>query len=233
MPIPTQPSLSLTRLSPTSFRATVSGADGGMTNTLYVRRLPNAGDQVAGSIVGNGTIDAVGLAANAGYLAWVVSDDGTSQSLPAIGAVSLASTDTVSGAICAKARADAALMSLCPEIWANEIPEVDAAGKPLLPPILLVEVPEEVPDWHFEADTQGMTWSSRAVVTCYAKSQAQADQIAAAFGVVFDWQPLPFATARTLNMGLERTAIGRDEVVDAQGHRVFYRILEYQVLVGR
>lgn len=231
MPYPTQPGLTLTVLSSTSFQATIAGADGGTTNTVYVRRIGQPGaDLVGGSIVGNGSLIVTGLAANAGYLAWVVSDDGASKSLPAIGAVSLAQSDTVSGAIVALFRADPAIATVCPQLFAQEVPERDSQGKALQVPFGVVQVPDEVPEWNFEGNYHEV---AQARILLYGRTLADADRMAAAFKQSYDWQALPFATVRSIQMMRTRSAFTADTVVDDAGNRVWERALEYQVMATR
>lgn len=231
MPYPTQPGLSLTVLSATSFLATIAGADGGTTNTVYVRRIGQAGaDLVGGSIVGNGLLTISGLAANAGYLVWLVSDNGTSKSLPALAAVSLAQSDTISGAIVALFRSDPALATLCPQLFAQEVPERDAQGQLLQVPFGVVQVPDEVPEWNFENQYHETT---QAKILLYGRTLADADRMAAAFKQSYDWHALPFATVRSIQMMRTRSAFTADTVVDDAGNRVWERALEYQVMATR
>ena len=44
------------------------------------------------------------------------------------------------------------------------------------------------------------------------------------------WQPLPFLTRYTIQMMQTDSRIGADTVIDNSGNRVFYRVLDYQVM---
>jgi len=229
--VPTQPTLTLTRTSATSFQATVSGADGGTTNTVYYRQVGTLTDVVGPAISGNGSAGVSGLPANGSFLAWVVSDNGASKSLPAVGTVALAAaTDTLSGAMVQRFLQDPALAALCPQFYFGEIQETDAAGEAILPPFALLEVPEEKPEWNFEGSYHDI---DQATITVYANTTALVDLIAAVFQADYDWQGLPFATARTVQLMRTNSRPGREELQDANGNRVFHRMLDYQVMVTR
>lgn len=228
--MPTQPTLTLTRLSATSFQATISGADPGSTNTLYYRKTGQTVDTTGPAIVGNGQIIVGSLVANAGYIVYVVSDLAGNKSLPALQVISLGVSDTLSGAIVAAYQGNPALVAVCPNLWDEEVPETDAVGQPINLPFAQLEVPDENPEWTFEA---GYYEVCHPRITIYATTAQEADQIVAAFKGAFDWQALPFQTATAIQVMRQNVRRGAEEVVDKDNNRVFHRIMEYQIMVSR
>lgn len=145
-------------------------------------------------------------------------------------------SNEVSGAVVAKFLAEPALIALCPQMYAEELPETDAAGNMLLPPFALVEVPTEDVIENFESSASGTYQESATLqITIFAPTVALRDQIAAAFKLSYDWLPLPFASAsiRSIAMNRTQTRRGREEYQDANGNRVFHCVLEYQAVVGK
>ncbi len=91
VPYPTTPLIVLSALSSTSFSVQVSGSDAGSTNRVFYQPLDNPGQaEVTGpTLVGNGTLTVTGAPESSHLLVLVVSDNGSSFSLPAQGFLSL------------------------------------------------------------------------------------------------------------------------------------------------
>lgn len=134
MPAPTAPTVTLLRLSFTSFRVTIDG-DPGVTHTVRYRKF---GDELfstwATTLTGDGTLDLTGLTSGKSYQVYVVSDGGVGNgySLPTVKQISLGSdTDSLLAAIKTKYLADALVIAAIPGgIWEGEVPESAADSLP-------------------------------------------------------------------------------------------------------
>jgi|SRR5581483_3372875 len=120
----TQPGLSLARTSNTSFSASISG-DGGNTHRLFYRKIGDLLDTTGPTLVGSGSVNVLGLTSQGQYLAYVVADDGiSSYSRPTFKAVSLAATDSLTGAMIARFDANPITVEMITGgMWAGEVPE--------------------------------------------------------------------------------------------------------------
>lgn len=233
MSYPSQPSLTVVAVGSSTFTATVAGDSGNTITVYYQQESFQEGVQVAGSVTTGGSLTVNVLFPNVGYLVWAVADNGSSKGLPAIGVVNLATTDTLSGAIVATFQSFPSLVALCPNFSTSEVPATNIAGSAIYPPMGVVEVPEESPQWAFESQYVGWTDISKAKVTFLATSQADADEIASAFQGSFDFEPLLFQESVTLNFMRERTSIGHQGLLGARGQRIYSRVLDYTVMVAR
>lgn len=228
MAYPTTPSLSLARLTSTSFRASVAGGDPALTQRVYYREVGGGVDAPAGSVPGAaGSVDVTGLAESGQYQAYAVGDDAAGQrySLPFLAWVSLAAPDSLAEAFHARWYAQPALVSLVTGgLWTGEVPEgteppyawLDVAGVDPLP---------------LMADEQ--LEPSRAVVHVYAEGAAAAEACARRVRTAFDYQTLPFAAAASVSLRPLHYRLVCEGVRYKQGQLVYRAALTYHALVQR
>lgn len=183
MPAPAQPSLTLTALGPTSFRASVANGSAGATHTLYYRQTGSGADTTGPSISGNGSADVANLSPSATYFAWVVGSESGAYSLPGFASVSLATADTLAGAFHRRFNGDPSLVAaLSGGLWTGEVPEGTA------PPYAWLDLPATSSAPLFESELE----ISRALVHVFAVGAESAESLASQFKACFDYQTLDF-----------------------------------------
>ncbi len=192
MAAPNAPSLSLVKVSNTSFQGTIAG-DAGVTNYLYYRdigRPPATGnDTLGGSVVGNGTVVVSGCPSDTQIMAWALSSNGTSYSLPTIQFVSLLTSNTLLAAVKSKWYGAPTLTTLCSGgLYTNEIPE-------------LVNIPFcslEANKTHFEWTQTNLYYEITYIeFIVYSAGAAAAEAIVAEIRNQFDWQDIPFTDGKS------------------------------------
>lgn len=229
---PTTPTVSLSRLSSTSFNAAIQ-SESGAINRLFYRVIGDGEDVTGPTLTSSGNLPVVGLQDNAQYMVTVVSDVGDRLSYPNIGFVSLVSSDTLSAAIRTKWDQSPTLLALGGKLYLNEIPEVDEDGHPLNVPYTYVELGRTLFEW----TTEQTYMEINTVEFCtYALGGANAEAAADEVRSIFDWQSLPFRDpAKSDTIRVEPT----DYKVESQmtryrtGEIVFASHVNYHVVVGR
>lgn len=225
--MPSTPTLSLIALTETSFRATIN-SDVGVTNRLFYRRLPETSDTVGPTRIGPGTIDVTGLVFAGQYLVTVVSDDG-SLSLPAIAAVSLLSTATLSGMLVSLFNINPAIIAVVPAgLWYGQVPEYVEL------PFAGLVIPTTNPNWTFEESY----WDDAvAQIFIFDRGAAQVDAEATVIQNYFDLikPPLSFPGSTAILMGMFRTnsETAVEEARARDGEIVYHAMLEYHCYVSR
>lgn len=225
MPAPTQPTLTLARLSPTSFRATIAG-DAGAVNRLHYRRHGDTSAFTVGPTrTGPGTLDVTGLRDNEHYTVFVVADNGE-LSPPAVADVSLLLAMTILGAIQARFSSFPALAAAFPGgLWTGEVAET-----------------VQLPYAYARLPRGGYTWTvtrhylERASlwVYVYALDAAQAESAASQFRGAFDWQRIAFDDGSLWAKVEPRAYAVRADVGRWRDGRLVYRaVLQYDVWVNR
>lgn len=192
MPAPTQPTLTLSRLSSTSFRAAITG-DAGATHRLYYRLLnvTPSNDITASTRVGNGNIDAVGLTASSQVMAWIVSDNGEF-SLPRIGFISLVVSDTLLAAVKTQWYSTPTLLTAAGKLFANEVPERDESGNLLELPYTYMHLSRTRIDFTFESEHYEY---STIEFNTFAAGAEAAEAARQEIRTTFDWKNLPFTSS--------------------------------------
>lgn len=221
MPPPTQPSLTLSAVSTTSFQAVVSGADAGDTVTLYYRQVGATQDTQGPSQTGNGTLTVTGLVDSGQYQAFVVASNGTSFSLPAYGYVSLGTSDLLSAAVHAQFNQNGALVQAIPGgMWTGEVPEGTN------PPYVWLDLPDTQTTPIFVDYFERSFFHAHL----YAIGAQQAEAAAAAFKAVFDWCSLPFQTAGSVWCQPRRKRLIPEKARWKDGTLMYRVVLTYDVL---
>jgi hypothetical protein len=131
--MPTTPIISLSAVSATSFSVTVSGTDLGTTQSVYWKLVRDAGFTAGPTIMGDGTSTVTGVTANGQVQVYVVSSAGSGYSLPAFATLSLATTDSLTGAVSAYFDSQPTLVTAVPGgLFLGESPEtVDVTVGPM------------------------------------------------------------------------------------------------------
>lgn len=189
MPAPTTPTITLTRVSSTSFLAALSGDNGGTTYNLYKKKIWSGAESSAGSRTNSGNITVSFLDPNASYLVWVVCSNGE-LSLPAISYISLNEADTVAAAVKTKWDTLPALASLAGPLFTQEVPE-NHDGEEVELPYSWVNVGSSKFDWTFETKYFEHT-DLDFYILC--KGLETAEQASSEFRTNFDWDNLVFSS---------------------------------------
>ena len=229
MPAPTTPTLTLTRLSDRSFRATV-GSDAGVTNRLIYRHLPTNTDTTGPTRVGPGTLDVTaGLVPNGQYLVYVISDNGQ-YSLPKIAFVSLTDTDHVTTAVKARWESSPAITALVPGgLYTSEVPETVGDDTVELPYAQL-DVGKSFYEWTTES-----TYYEHVTVdlNIYAVGAEVCERILAEVRSIFDWKALPFKSATTVHVMPTDSSLDSTLIRYKDNSIVFKASVCYDIMVER
>lgn len=187
MPAPNAPTLSLTKLSSSSFRADITG-DAGVTHRLFHRNLATGTVTTAGTRVGDGSITETALTLKSRYLVWVVSDNGQ-YSLPVTGFISLHGGNSLAGAIRAHYADHPTLLTLAGRLYTGTIPEYDEDGIRVTIPYTHCDFTGTNFSWTFET-----IYSEKSIVTftVYTKGAERSEDAVADLRAAFDWCDLPF-----------------------------------------
>lgn len=150
---PATPTLSLARLSSTSFRATIANVSAGITARLY-HRITTVASWSTATRSGSGTIDVTDVSEGATVLAIVVADDSEELSAPSeLDTVCLtAGADSPSGMISRPMALLQTLIANCAafQTWTSTVDADEAAGR-----IYLVQEPEASVTYPFACIYQG------------------------------------------------------------------------------
>lgn len=221
--LPPTPILALSRLSSSSFSATVAGGSASATHSLYYREIGASGDGLWGSIVGNGSFAPItGLRHHSTYQAWAVGLESGSYSLPSISTVSLADPGDVLGAIHAWWASDPSLSSLVAGgLWTGEVPE----GTPY--PYAWLDSPstDSMPNLKDQIEAHGITFHVWAIGAASAESCARAVKSR------FDYRTLPsFGDSSFISSTPVRKSLRCENLRDKSGNLVFRSSLTYRIL---
>lgn len=192
MPTPSTPSLTLTRLSSTSFRALITG-DPGATHLLFYRLLDSQNDSPGGSRLGDGSLDISGLTDSAQLLAWALSSNGQ-LSLPRFEFLSLVTPDTLTGAIKSRWYSSVPLLSKAGKLYANEVPERDTDGAPLAVPYTYMDVSRTRFEWTVTNTYYAYTDIEFNIFAVGAQAAEEAQD---ELENTFNWKTLPFTSINT------------------------------------
>lgn len=150
---PATPTLSLTRLSSTSFRATIGNVSDGITARLY-HRITTVASWTTVTRSGSGTIDVTDVSEGATVLAIVVADDSEELSAPSeLATVALtAGADSSSGMLSRPMALLQTLIANCAafQTWTGTVDADEAASR-----IYLVQEPEASVEYPFACIYQG------------------------------------------------------------------------------
>lgn len=186
MPYPATPSLTLARVSNTSFSAAMNTADAGSTVRLYYQLIGSTAAFIAGPTVvtsGTGTLNS--LVNQGQYSAYAVTDNGSSFSQPAFKSISLASTDSLFAAILAKFNSNAPLVAMITGgLWVGEVPENVDPPYCYYDQSLISTAPNFVDELEFGSVSFNV----------YALGYHNAHQAVRQLKAVFDYSSLTFAT---------------------------------------
>lgn len=235
MTTPTQPVLSLSVLSSSSLQGNVTGADPGTTNQAFYQLAGSSSVLTGPSIIGSGNFTISGLVINGGYTVWVVSTAGSGYSLPSVQFISLATTDSLKGALVSALANNVGFTSLCPQVWADEIPVTAPDGSEIQLPFAVVSVQSEKPNWNFEA-TQTLTnyySECQATIEIFAVGADAADKIRLSAESVIDWQSLPFQTATTIQVVEDDVSSDAEWALARTGQKAFHVTMKYVVFMTR
>jgi hypothetical protein len=218
MPLPATPSLTLTRLSSSSFSAAYTGGDASATHYLQYRvagaaldtQHPDTPSGASGSFA-----PVTGLADNATVVAYCYGVVGTtSSSLPHFQWKSLASPDDLAGAVHAFAAGDPALSeALVGGLWTGEVPEGTAM------PYAWLETPETVTVPNFVTQME----SHRVNVHVWAAGARAASAAARLVKARFDYATLPAFGDQTHIGTLPRSFRLQCENLRDSSSRLIYR----------
>ena len=234
MPAPSKPTLTLTAPSSSSFTAAFTG-DVGVTHRLFYRQLGggvDGSDKTGPTNVGDGSLTVTGVADSAQLMVWDVADSGTSYSLPAIGFISLAQSDTILAAVKTLWNSTSGLVSVAGALYANEVPERDASGNPVAVPYTWLMVSKTRYEWTTETLYYAFT---ELEFNTYCVGAAAAEQAKEVLKTTFDWVPLPYGSSASKPV----MTVPIDESVDSEDVRykdgtLIYRAQTcYQVVVER
>lgn len=187
MPAPTQPTLSLTRASSTSFLAALSGDNSGTTYSLYGKKIWSGTFELLGTRTNSGSLTVSGLEANVAYVVYAVASNGE-YSLPAVSYVSLNEADSLAAAIKRKWDALPSLVTLAGNLFTQEVPE-NLEGEEVVLPYSWINIGSSKFDWTFET-----LYFEHTDVDFYilVKGLETAEQAASEFRTQFDWEALTF-----------------------------------------
>lgn len=227
MPPPSQPTLTLARLSGTSFSASVSGGDPSATHSLYYARPGVSVFTTASSTVtGNGSFSNVtGLVTNATYVAYAVGLLSGSYSLPGFSWVSLAAPGDLAGAVHQLFSGDPALAAAVPGgLWTGEVPEGTAF------PYAWLELPEELT----LPTTVDQLESAKLSFHLWGIGAEAASDAAIALKAVFDYATLPpFGDSVSVGTWPVSRRLQCEGLRDASSRLVFRSVVTYRVVTQR
>jgi len=233
VPSPSQPSLTLTRLSSTAFLATFSG-DAGVTNRLFYRRLLGSlpSDVTGPTRIGDGNVTVLNLSPEGHYLVWGVSDNGE-LSLPRLKSISLVTTtNTILSAIKTRWYESVPLTELVVGgLYVNEVPETINGSPPELP-YAYVESGQTTFDWtHTETYMELAEVEFCVLCAGAAKAEAAALQLRS----VFDWKDLPFTddTSSTVYFRPSRYEIAAEPIRYKDGSLIYRTHVGYSCWIDR
>lgn len=222
---PPQPSLSLSRVSATSFSASVSGGSVSATHTLYYRKAGASSDTTGPSLVGNGGLGTMsGLSANATYQAWAVGLEGGSYSLPGFAYVSLAQPETLAAGLHAHFNGSAALTAgVTGGMWTGEVPEGTA------PPYVWLDVQEvrQVPNFVDQLEY------ARVFAHLYGLGAEQTETMAYRFKGHFDYGELSISGVDCVALLPTTYRLVSEAMRHRDGRLVFRAVMGYNAILQR
>jgi len=229
MPTPTTPVLTLTKTSSSSFDAAITGTSG-VTHRLFYQRLDNGSLEVGSTRVGNGTISQVGLTPFGQYLVYIVSDASGELSYPSIGFVSLVTTDSLPGAIKRRWNSFPSLSTVAGRLYLNEVPEKDSNGEEVAIPYTYADLSRTHYEFTFEREYYKYAELS---FTTFCIGSDAAELAAETIKSIFDWQKLPFETARTISVMPTDEHIMSEDMRYKESSLIYRSNVCYQICVER
>ncbi len=226
MPPPTQPSLSLSRVSSTSFSAAISG-DAGVTNTLnYAISGSILPYTSAPSITGNGSITVTNLVNNGSYNAYAFAYSAVSDSysLPNFKFLSLSQPDTLTASLHQLFSSSPALVAaISGGMWTGEIPESTS------PPYCWLDISDVQTAPTFEQEYD----AGRVTFNIFALGAESAETCANLLKSVFDYSVLTFSSASTTCIQLmpKRYKLICEMVRYKDSSLVYRAVLSYHTLL--
>jgi hypothetical protein len=247
--MPIKPTVMTHDVTPTSVTVQISG-DAGVTNRLFYRYWGTLVDITGPTRIGDGQITVNNLQERAYYIYWVVADDGTNLSLPAIGPVGIGTpfTDSILGAMANLGVGSpdlyAAVVATGGGIWVGQEPETvaDLAGNMVPTPLPLIVIRDggSTYDWTFEGS---YTEIKTATLHCFAKTAQAAEALQTLVHAVYDWPPnvesppwrpgLVFTKAQQVSMERTGDILEPTQERAADGEIVFKGSATYKIEVKR